>query len=867
MITSTILRDKFLKYFEKNEHKIQPSSSIIPAEDPTILFANAGMNQFKDLFLGNEKRSYNKAATSQKCVRAGGKHNDLDQVGFTDRHLTFFEMLGNFSFGAYFKENAIRFAWDFLTKELGIDQQKLSVTVYHSDDESLKIWHEQIGLSLDKITKLGDEDNFWQMGDTGPCGPCTEIFFDRGAEWDSKIIYGAKATRYLEIWNLVFMQYSQQEDGSRKVLTQKGVDTGMGLERLCMVLNNGETVFDTDLFTPIFHELENITGINYKNAEYKTQAAFNVVADHIRSSTMIIVDGGKPSNDGRGYVLRKIIRRGLLFLKKLTNDFSVFAKLAKFVAQSFLTAYPEVSNKLKNVEEVLELETNRFANNLERGHRFFEIFLEEAKKTTVKTLTGEKAFKLYDTYGFPLEVSRVLAIENGLDVDIEGFDKEMEKQRKQSSIDQKNKTLTFDLPNHLTSEFVGYSETVTSSKIIWASTKDDLTWLATEKNPFFAACGGQVSDTGTIKINESIVNVVQVKTIGMDNNKSITIIAVAAQDIPEQELIGKTIKLEVDKTLRDNTAKNHTGTHLLQAALRTILGDHVTQAGSLVHPDYLRFSFSYEKAMTDEEIKSTEKLVNQWICENHQVSHLYTSLEEANKLGAMALFGEKYNPETVRVICVGSFSAELCGGTHVSRSGDIGSFKIISEESSGTGVRTIIALTGPKCIELFQEQASIIQTLCSSFAIKPDGIINLVQKINADKQSLIKEVKILKQENLSFKLQNEAAFLLQGYNFDLLLFENLNLDTDLTKYFVNQVVKDKNNRLVVTINEIDEKLNFCFWFTKDLLEKIDTKEFLTQLQTKLGWKFGGKADFIQGVGTCHQKAMFLTMIKSLAGIK
>ena len=865
-MNSTLLRNKFLKYFENNKHKVEQSSSLIPAQDPTILFANAGMNQFKDLFLGYEKRSYNKATTSQKCVRAGGKHNDLDQVGFTDRHLTFFEMLGNFSFGDYFKEEAIRFAWNFLTKEIGIDESKLSVTVHESDDESLKIWNEQIGLPLEKITKMGDEDNFWQMGDTGPCGPCTEIFFDRGSQWDDKEIYGAKATRFLEVWNLVFMQYSQQEDGSRKLLDQTGVDTGMGLERLCMVMSDGETVFDTDLFTPIFHELEKITNLVYKQCDYKTQAAFNVVADHIRSSTMIIADGGKPSNDGRGYVLRKIIRRGLLFLKKLTEDFSVFPKLAKIVGQSLETAYPDILEKIDIIQEILTLETNRFASNLQRGHRFFEQFLAEAKSSGTNFLSGPQTFKLYDTYGFPLEVSWVLAKENGLEIDIEGFEAEMLKQKEASGKDQKNKGFALEIPKEIQSEFIGYQTTKTQSKIVWLEFKNNMVWLVTEKNPFFAACGGQVSDSGKIIIDGKDVIVNEVHSV-LCNNKNVTVLGINTEDLTVLPEVGKIVALQVDEQIRANTAKNHTATHLLQAALRKVLGKNVEQAGSLVHPDYLRFAFTYTKPMSDDEIKMTEKLVNQWICGNHEVSQIYTSLEKANEMGAMALFGEKYNPEIVRVICVGDFSAELCGGTHVGRSGDIGCFKITSEESLGAGTRSIVAITGPACIDQIQGQNSIIKTLCSTFATKQDKLTETILKIDADKKNLQREIRALKLADLSRMSKEEDSYVMPGNNCDLLIFENLKLDQELTKNFVSLFVRNKSNRIVVMINaDNNESLNFGIWLSKDLENRIDSKELLSQLKNNLEYKVGGKNDFLQGIGIVKTKDNFLGMMKLLAGV-
>ncbi len=846
-MNSNLVRKKFLDFFEKNQHRVVASSSLIPAQDPTILFANAGMNQFKDLFLGNETRSYKRAASSQKCVRAGGKHNDLDQVGFTDRHLTFFEMLGNFSFGDYFKEEAMKFGWDFLTKEIQIPEEKLSITIHTSDDEAFKLWTEKIGVPASKITRLGDEDNFWQMGDTGPCGPCTEIFYDRGPEWEDKEIYGAKATRYLEIWNLVFMQFNQNANGERKPLLQTGVDTGMGLERLCMVLQNGETVFDTDIFKIIFDELQAKSGKVYKNLNYQEQAAFNVVADHLRSSSLIIADGGIPSNEGRGYVLRKIIRRGLLFLRKIVDAPYLFADLTKVLAKSLGETYPELITEQKKIDEILRGEIDKFSANLNRGQRYFEMFLQEAKQNNQKKISGEHAFKLYDTYGFPIEVTHVLARENNLETDFAGFEEEMEKQR-QKSAGMKTEKVNFEFPsNFYKNEFVGYDTTNIASKIVWKMEHQNQVWLATEKTPFFAECGGQVSDTAEIIFSGKSAAVKEIRSIPTPNNNRVVVFAVEKNSETEKLNLGDTVEQKVDKTIRANTAKNHTGTHLLQAALQQVLGENVKQTGSLVHPDYLRFFFSYNKPMTHEEICKVEEIVNSWICQNDSTQQIYTTLEEANKLGAMALFGEKYNPETVRVIKVEDYSVELCGGTHVKQTGEIGTFKITSEESGGAGNRCIFAVTGPKAIEMFQEQNKVVKNLCTKFASKPDQLEEKIEKLSCDTKNIEKEFQSLAQKHLEIVATEVEKKVEKIGSCELAVADLFKLDANSLRNFAKKLTNTDKDRIAILFSQDNSSSNaqFFIMLSKSLADK-KALEKITGKLSELGIRGGGKHDFMQG---------------------
>lgn len=861
-MNSTLLRERFLKFFEKNQHQIVSSSSLIPAQDPTLLFTNAGMNQFKDIFLGIEKRSYQTATTAQKCVRAGGKHNDLDEVGFSDRHLTFFEMLGNFSFGEYFKEEAITFAWDFLTKDIGIDEKKLSVSVHYSDEESFNLWRDKIGLSENRIRRLGDEDNFWQMGNTGPCGPCTEIFYDRGAEFDGKIIYGVPATRHLEIWNLVFMQFNQSENSQRQSLQKKGVDTGMGLERLTMALGGGDTVFDSDLFAPIFDHLQSISDINYKKSDYKMQAAFNVVADHMRSASMIIADGGVPSNDGRGYVLRKIIRRALLFFSKIYSKTSVIAEIPAIIAQIFSSHYPEISINLEKIKGIVAMEEEKFSNNLERGKKFFESLLLETTKTNSKILPGTEIFKLYDTYGFPLEVSKVLAREQNLEIDIESFEEKMEEQKKNSGKKDKDKKLNFNLPPELSNQFLGYQKTSCDGEILWMYEEGQICYLVTHQTPFFASCGGQVSDSGKVEVNGIIFSVDEVLTQHNGANNLVYIIGVNLGQKPNPFKIGQVINQTVIREIRANTAKNHTATHLLHAALQKVLGSHAKQAGSLVHPDYLRFSFNHDKPLTTEEILKVENLVNWWAQENFLIEEIYTTFEQSQKIGALALFGEKYNPEAVRVIKINDFSIELCGGTHVQATGQVGVFKILSDESLGSGVRCIVAVSGEKAVENYQQQFAITKALGQKFACPTDKINIHIEKVLENSKLLTKDLQktrllLLKTNLNSFE---EAKFV--GKFGDLICIKQQDLSEEECKFVYNELLSTSKKRIVVILQNNNNNIVFSCKIGSEISKMINLDNLLSELKQEQ-IKAGGKIDFIRGSCNFEKEGLLIEIIKKL----
>ncbi|MFH1831310.1 MAG: alanine--tRNA ligase, partial [bacterium] len=706
------IRQKFLDYFKKHGHTMVSSSSLIPAEDPTLLFTNAGMNQFKDCFLGKEKRSYVRATTSQKCVRAGGKHNDLDQVGFTERHLTFFEMLGNFSFGDYFKKEAIEFAWTFLTKEMGLPQEKLYASVYKDDTQAYELWRDMIGLPEDRIIKLGDADNFWAMGDTGPCGPCTEIYLDRGPNIGCKqktCQPGCSCARYIEIWNLVFMQYNRQANGTLEPLDQTGVDTGMGLERLCLVMQNTDNVFHTDPLMTVIKATEELTGISYATSDEHTKVSFHVLADHIRSSSFLIADGCSPSNDGRGYVLRKIIRRAALFAQNVSDDHLLFSKLARKFIEFMSPVYPELKTNQELICSILDSEIEKFSVNLIQGQNILEKYIHQNTKSGSNKLSGEQVFTLYDTYGFPPELTELMAKEQNFSIDTPGFEQEMEKQKARSGKKMKD-TQTDDATNNnitdkLTTVFVGYEMLKNESQIQYIKPEDTNIWISTQESPFYVESGGQESDSGTVTINNQTFTVLELKKAGNTFSPAI-LIKIGRETIDGQKaldfIVGDNAISIVNVDRRASITKNHTATHMAQAALTHVFGPQIKQAGSLVNTEQLRFDFTHHKPLTKEEICEIENIVNQKIQEDITLKIYNSTLDEAKSQGVTAFFGEKYNPENVRVVQIPGFSAELCGGAHVTSTGTIGCFKITSDSTLGTGTRRITAVTGPEALKLFQ---------------------------------------------------------------------------------------------------------------------------------------------------------------------
>lgn len=879
-LKSLDLRKKFFDYFEKHGHEKVASSSLIPTQDPTILFTNAGMNQFKDVFLGNECRSYKRAVSIQKCVRAGGKHNDLENVGFTQRHLTFFEMMGNFSFGDYFKKEAIAFAWNFLTKEIEFDPKKLYVSVHLTDQESYDIWHKQIGISENKIFKLG-ADNFWQMGDVGPCGPCTEIFVDRGSNYGcgkKECNLACGCDRFLEVWNNVFMQFNRQADGTDLLLKQTGVDTGMGLERLTMIVQNKDSVFATDLFDAVFAKIEKLTGHSYAKGDADIQAAFNVIGDHVRSATFLIADGCAPSNEGRGYVLRKIIRRAALFAQKLMapavipdselgsnskKSINIFPQVSLALIENMKSVYPELDLAKDRIAAVLESEIERFAENLIRGKRILQDYMSQHK--TTKSVDGEHAFMLYDTYGFPPEVTKLIAFEAGFTVDESGFEEHMNQQRQRSGKKMKDAAVVAgNVLEGVKSEFTGYQGLQESSSVLAILVGDENVrvvqaqkecWIVPAKTPFYVACGGQVNDQGTVEIAGKTTVILDLKKIG--NAILVKIVAPAKISVQDK------ILMKVDQFARMQTMKNHTATHLLQAALQQLFGKSVKQSGSIVTPDYLRFDYTYHKPLSAEEIKAIENLVNQKIWDNIPVVIKNTTFKKAVADGVIAFFGDKYNQDDVRAIIVGDFSAELCGGTHVRATGDIGLFKITEEIGLAAGQRRMVAITGFKAVQEFQQDFSIVKKLCQDLKTKPETIFATVDDLQTKIKEAQKEIKNLKLAAMKYQMPGLLADVeMIGYvPFLYLLFASKDYELDDLREFAQQLQKQLSGFYMLM--QIDgQKSSFIASVDKKYADVIVLSKFKVWLQATYQLQGGGSNLIIQGGGPTVDSNKIKAGIKS-----
>lgn len=853
------LRKKFYDFFVSHGHEKVASSSLIPAQDPTLLFANAGMNQFKDVFLGKEKRSYTRAVTIQKCVRAGGKHNDLDNVGFTQRHLTFFEMMGNFSFGDYFKKEAIKFAWDFITQDVKLDVKDLYVTVHISDQDSFDIWHHDMGVAKERIFKL-DEDNFWQMGDVGPCGPCTEIFVDRGPGVGCGAADCSPACdcdRFLEIWNNVFMQFDRKADGTDVPLKQTGVDTGMGLERIAMIVQGKESVFDTDVFEPCFQKITELTGHNYHGSSDEIKTAFNVLGDHIRSATFLLADGCAPSNEGRGYVLRKIIRRAALFAQKLT-DKNIFPELSGVLIESMKYAYPELAEQKERIASVLEIEIERFADNLVRGKRILQEYMHQDDGS--KRINGKQVFTLYDTYGFPVEVTELIAQEQNFDVDKDGFEQHMEQQRQRSGKKMKQSEQGLQFDQSITTDFTGYQSLYDDAKVVALVvddkqvdnvTKGQDCWFVPNQTPFYVECGGQVDDRGIITFGKQQTELIKLKKI--DNAILVRIKA------PCDIAVGDLVSMQVDEFWRLHTMKNHTATHLLQAALQQLFGKQVKQAGSVVTRDYLRFDFTYHKSLTSAEIKQIEDIVNQKIWENIPVEIKKLTLKQAVDDGIIAFFGEKYNPDDVRAIVIGNYSKELCGGTHVRSTGDIGVFKIVEEQALAAGQRRIVAYTGARALQEFQEDYAIVKSLTQDLKVKPEQILESVEVVGQKVRDLQKEIKQLKKSQWK---QQVPEWTSQVEEVNGIPYLGLQLDgygADDMRDIV-QALQQKKPGFYLVVQSDGKKSMFLAMVDKSFAGKVDMKSCKTLLQEKCALRGGGNQTTLQGGGPAISSDCF-TIVK------
>ena len=851
MLTSEI-RAKFLEYFAKNDHEVIDSSPLIPANDDTLLFTNAGMVQFKDVFLGTDKRPYKRATTTQRCIRAGGKHNDLENVGYTLRHHTFFEMLGNFSFGDYFKEHAIELAWNFLTKELGLPKDKLWISVFREDDEAAEIWSSKIGISPDRIVRLDEEDNFWSMGDTGPCGPCSEIYYDHGDQYEGTPpgSPGDDGDRFVEIWNLVFMQFNRDAAGDLTPLPKPSVDTGMGLERVSAVMQGVNSNYETDLFL-------NLIKASEKAIKSPGEPSHKVIADHIRSVSFLIADGVMPSNEGRGYVLRRIMRRAIRHGYKLGAKKPFLHNLVAPLVQEMETAFPMLTTNQSLIETTIHDEENKFLETLEKG---IEILDKEIKKMTSQVIPGEVVFKLHDTFGFPFDLTADIAREQDLTLDQKGFDICMAEQVKNSKSASKFKAVQLDLSSIADTNFLGYDRLTAKGTVLglWDKevridtaneTKEYL--LAFNQSPFYAESGGQIGDQGLFLGKDCHGQVLDCIKQGK--------IFIHKINLEKGSISVKDeIKLEVNPVLRASAAAHHSGTHLMHAALKHVLGDHVVQKGSLVDPTKLRFDFSHPKAVTKEEIKEIESLVNMHSLNNSEVTTDLMKLDDAIASGAEAMFGEKYDDD-VRVLSMSDgFSVELCGGTHVSRTGDIGMFIITSESSVSSGVRRIEAAVGSQAVELMLEMQQQLQTAQSLLNVGASEVSSKVKDLIAENKSLKKGKKTNPVSSIEAK---DSRHQLDGFELVLLQVKNQNIQ-DL-RQLVDQHKKDQQEQCILIVSSQDNKIVLVCGVTSDLEDSLQANKVIQAVCKSIDGKGGGRNDFAQGAGECNNIDEFVNSIPNI----
>ena len=848
------LRQKFLSFFETKGHQIVRSSSLVPHDDPTLLFTNAGMNQFKDVFLGFDKRPYNRATTAQKCVRAGGKHNDLENVGYTARHHTFFEMMGNFSFGDYFKQDAIHFAWEFLTSPawLNLPKEKLLATVYAEDDEAYNIWLNEIVMPAERIIRIGDNkgeryasDNFWQMGDTGPCGPCSEIFFDHGEH-----LWGGppgspeeEGDRFIEIWNCVFMQFNRDEQGNMNPLPKPSVDTGMGLERMAAVMQHVNSNYQIDLFENLLKAAARETGTAFS----MDVPSLKVIADHIRACSFLIADGVMPSNEGRGYVLRRIIRRAVRHGYKLGQKQAFFHKLVPDLVNEMGEAYPELKEKQAQITEALKNEETRFAQTLETGMAL----LEEALAGGVNQLNGEVIFKLYDTYGFPYDLTADICRERNIEMDEDGFHREMEAQRARARAAQNFKADTQLAYDGQDTEFKGYTERQTQAKIL-ALYKDsepvnelhegDSGAVVLDNTPFYAESGGQVGDVGYIRAGGNRFEVRDTQKI------KAAVFGQFGVLVSGSLKVGDSVSAEIDNDIRNANMRNHSATHLMHQALRDVLGSHVEQKGSLVTAEVTRFDISHPQAVSAEEIAEVERRVNSMILANVPVEAVNMSMEEAQKTGAMMLFGEKYGDE-VRVLKMGEFSTELCGGTHVSRTGDIGLFKIISEGGIAAGIRRVEAITGLAALQWAQNQERLMRDIIGEVKAQTEkDVLSKIQANAAQSKALEKELSKAKAElavHAGAKLLDSAKDL-GGAS---LVVAQIDAEAGALRDIVTDLTGKSEQAVVLLAAVNDGKVSLCAGVSKPLTAKVKAGDLVKFVAEQIGGKGGGRPDLAQAGGT------------------
>ncbi len=850
------IREAFLKFFEDKGHVRVKSSPLIPKNDPTLLFTNAGMVQFKDYFLGKEKPPFKRATSCQKCMRAGGKHNDLENVGKTGRHHTFFEMLGNFSFGDYFKKEAIEFAWELVTEVFKLPVERLYVSVYEKDDEAFEIWNKVIGLPEEKIYRLGEKDNFWAMGDTGPCGPCSEIYYDRGEEFACGETCGigtCDCDRYLEIWNLVFMQYERDERGELRPLAKPSIDTGMGLERIASVLQNVPSNYETDLLFPLVKWASEVSGIPYGKDE-KTSTSMRVIADHLRAMTFLISDGVLPANEGRGYVLRRIIRRASRHGRLLGIDRPFLFEGVDVVVDMMKDAYPELELNRDLVKRVVKKEEERFARTVEKGLFILQELIEKLKEEGKDTIPGEEAFRLYDTFGFPLDLILEVANDENMRVDVKRFEELLEEQKERARKSWKGGVQRVvspeiqELSEKFPTLFTGYERLEEYAKVVGVLKGEELIdslkegeegVVILDRTPFYPEKGGQVGDTGILEGNNCYCRVLDTQNI------TEKLIGHKVEVVKGEVRTGDYVNAVVDEKRRRAITRAHTATHLLHKALREVLGNHVKQAGSLVMPDKLRFDFTHFEAPTDEEIKAVEELVYTWILNNYPVKIEEMPIEEALNRGAIALFGEKYG-DVVRVVDVGGVSVELCGGTHVNRSGDIGFFKVVSESSVSSGTRRIEAVVGEEASRYVREKESLIKDLRKSLQAPEEQIVQKVERLKEELKEKERELERLKRKLATAQVDEvvRGAPTVNGVKVITAKLEGFG-GKELAE--VADVIRNKaGSAAVMLVGLKDGRASLLIALTKDLTDRLRAGELIREIAPILGGKGGGRPDLAQG---------------------
>ncbi len=858
-MTGHDIRQTFLQFFAERGHRIVRSSSLVPANDPTLLFTNAGMNQFKDIFLGLEKRDYVRATTSQKCVRAGGKHNDLENVGYTRRHHTFFEMLGNFSFGDYFKSDAIDFAWDLVTRHYGMPKDRLYVTVFREDDEAEELWQKVAGVPKSRIFRLDEKDNFWQMGETGPCGPCSEIHFDLGPDAaepgrENEAFPLDGGGRFVEIWNLVFMQYDRSADGKLTPLPRPSIDTGMGLERTAAILQGKLSNFECDLLFPIVEKGAELLGRGV-GEDPRVDTVLRIAADHARATSFLIHDGVLPSNEGRGYVLRKIMRRAMRNARMVGMEEPFLYKLTGFVAEWMRPAYPELMDSIQRVARVVKDEEHRYATTFQVAEK---VFHDEAKSAQGGVLPGPAAFKLYDTYGLALDEMQEMARERGLQVDLEGFEHAMEQQRQRARASWKGAEKAQVAPAYQTllekgrTKFLGYESLHSTASVVIGllNANKELVEilepgqsgeLVLDRTPFYAESGGQVGDTGALLRGEEKIATVEntyPAVPGLSVHKITAHSAIA---------LGDAVDCQVEQSSRASTMRNHTATHLLHAALRSVLGTHVKQAGSVVEPSRLRFDFSHYTAMDPEEIAQVERLANEQILGNRAVETNLMSLDDALKTGAMALFGEKYG-DHVRVVTVGDFSRELCGGTHVGRTGDIGLCKIVYEGSISAGVRRIEAVTGEAALERFRSASESLARISSALRTSEADLFEQVDRMLTHQKMLEKQVEQLKGKLAQSQIGGLEALSREVKGVRVLAARIDGFDRTQLRNLADSLRNKWHTAVVVLASADNGSIALISAVTKDLAGKVHAGKLVSGLSQAIGGKGGGRADLAEGGG-------------------